>query len=135
MNSQPETEARDAVLVVLDGPGAAGAALRSLHAAELTHVLSRSADEPDRAFARRVLQRARILRTKGLRIRDLKVAVASGPDGSRSRGRLLASLVRALHPGATVTLVTATVSQVDMMSWVQALMPIARAGVSLDIVA
>lgn len=135
MESNVDGEERDAILVVIEQPNAAGTALKTRQSAELTHVMSRFADEPRHAFARRVLHRVRRLRQKGMRIRELTVAVAEGPSGSRTQGRLLTSLVRALSPGATFTLVASCVNQVDVLGWMQTLMPLAQAGVSLDIVA
>jgi len=130
-----DSEEQNAVVVVLEQPNAAEAALKTCQPAELTHVLTRSSDEPGRAFALRVLHRVRRLRQKGVRIREVTFAVAEGPNGSRTRGRMMASLLRDLSPGATFTLVGTCLSQVDMLGWMQALLPIARAGVNLDIVA
>jgi len=135
MNLDDDSEGSDAVVVVLEQPNAAGTALKSRQTAELTHVLSRSSDEPRRAFALRVLSRVRCLKRKGIRIRELTFAVADGPNDWKMRSRMMDSLVRGLHPGATFTLVGSGLSQVDRFDWIQRLLPIARAGVNLDIVA
>jgi hypothetical protein len=135
MDHDDDSEEGDAVVVVLEQPNAAETALKARQTAELTHVLSRSSDEPGNVFALRVLQRVRQIQRKGIRIRELTFAVAEGPNGSKMRGRFMASLVRGLHPGATFTLVGSCLSQVDRLGWMQTLLPIARAGVNLDIVA
>jgi hypothetical protein len=133
---QHDTAEGDAAFVVIEkGVGAPLALDHRKQAAELTHVLSRFDDEEGLAFARRVIGRLRRVRRAGLKIRSVSYVV---PDRvsprSRRKNRLLATLVRALEPGARVTLIASYLSAGSALGWSQSLRAAARPGVTCDIV-
>ena len=116
MRLQESPEAHEAAIAIIERPLEAAAALRALSAdSEQTHVLAKCGDERGAAFARRVLRRVRQVRHSGLKIRKLSYSVSSERDltNVRHRGRLLASLVRSLEPGATFTLIACGLSAAE----------------------
>lgn len=130
-------EAREAAIAIIERPVEAAAALRSLPAdSEQTHVLAKCGDEGATAFSRRVLRRVRQVRHSGLKIRRLSYSVSAKPDvaGSRHLGRLLASLVRTLEPGATFTLIACSLTAAEALGWTNTLLAVAHVGVSLEVV-
>jgi len=137
MSVQELQDDRDAAIAIIERPGAAAAALRVLPSdSEQTHVLAKCEDERGVAFARRVLRRVRQVRPSGLKVRRLSYSVASQQDASnsRQRGRLLATLVRTLEPGATFTLIACGISAAEALGWTNALLTVAHVGVSLEVV-
>lgn len=126
----------DAVFVVIEkGVGAPLALDHRKQAAELTHVLSRFDDEGGLAFARRVISRLRRVRRAGLKIRSVAYVVPDRvPPRARSKNRLLSTLVRALEPGARVTLIASYLSAGSALGWSQSLRAAAGPGVTCDIV-
>ncbi|MGC4087683.1 MAG: hypothetical protein QM756_07260 [Polyangiaceae bacterium] len=137
MSVVPQADAAegDAVFVVVEkGVGAPLALDHRAQAAEQTHVLSRFDDEGALAFARRVIARLRRVRRAGLKIRSVAYVV---PDGvsvhARRKNRLLNTLVRALEPGARVTLVASYLSAASALGWSSSARA-ARPEVTCDIV-
>lgn len=133
---QRDTAEGDAVFVVIEkGLGAPLALDHGKQAAEQTHVLSRIDDEEGLAFARRVIARLRRVRRAGLKIRSVAYVVPdSVPPSGRRKNRLLSTLVRALEPGARVTLIASYLSAGSALGWSQSLRAAARPGVTCDIV-
>lgn len=134
--NQRDTAEGDAVFVVIEkGVGAPLALDHGKQAAEQTHVLSRVGDEGGLAFARRVIARLRRVRRAGLKIRSVAYVVpdAVAPN-ARRRNRLLSTLVRALEPGARVTLIASYLSAGSALGWTQSIRAAARPGVTCDIV-
>lgn len=136
MQAQELREAREAAIAIIERPVEAAAALRALTGeSEQTHVLAKCGDEGTTAFERRVLRRVRQVRHSGLKISRLSYSVSGASDvaSSRRRGRLLATLVRTLEPGATFTLIACSLSAADALVWTDALLTVAHAGVSLEV--
>lgn len=137
MRLQESPEVHEAAIAIIERPLLAAAALRALPAdSEQTHVLAKCGDERGSAFARRVLRRVRQVRHSGLKIRKLSYSVSSERDvaNARHRGRLLATLVRSLEPGATFTLIACGLSAAEALGWTNSLLTLAHVGVSLEVV-
>lgn len=130
-------DAHEAAIAIIERPIEAARALRALPAdSEQTHVLAKCGDEGRVAFSRRVLRRVRQVRHSGLKISRLSYSVSGEGDvkSSRQRGRLLATLVRMLEPGATFTLIAFGLTAAEALGWTNALLTVAHVGVSLEVV-
>lgn len=126
-----------AELVIIETPSAATAALGVRRpSGEVNHVLTNCGDEGAQAFARRVLRRVRTVRRSGKHISGLSYAVETKRQHAQpnTRQRLISTLIGVLEPGATFTLIAFQASPADLMDWMDALRPLAKVGVSLNVV-